>query len=96
MATQNYELNYRSGTSDPVSNDISSISNFNHQVSPRVEPQSTMTINSYGNLKFIRKIKQYPVRFAVLVLMIVIVLSISITCIAVVRQESTLCRNNYS
>jgi hypothetical protein len=83
MATQHYELKYRSETPDPAGNDVSSNLNFDYQVFPRIEAQSSTTITSCGNLKFAQKIKQYPVRSAVVGVMIVIVLSVSITCIAV-------------
>jgi hypothetical protein len=87
MTTQNYELTYRSERSDLAGNEILSNSNFDYQASPFLEAQSTTTINSCGNLKLVKKIKQYPVRSVLVSVMIVIVLSVSITCIAVFSKN---------
>jgi hypothetical protein len=62
-------------------------SNFDYQASPFLEAQSTMTINTCGNLKLAKKIKQYPVRSVLVSIVIVIVLSVSITCIAVFSKN---------
>lgn len=58
---------------DPSRNDISSNSNFDDQVSPRILRPS---------LKFIKNIKEHSVLFVVVAVMTAMILSVSITCIA--------------
>ncbi|CAF4225425.1 unnamed protein product, partial [Adineta steineri] len=81
MTTQYYELKNSSEISDSIVINPFSNSNFDHQTSHRIETQSTTTSNSCLNLKFVKKMKQYPVRSTIVAVVIVIVLAISITSI---------------
>ncbi len=71
-----HELIIRGEIPDTSSDNASSNSNI-------IEAQSTMTRNPCFNLKFVKNIKEHRIRFIVAAVVTVIVLSVSITCIAV-------------